>query len=66
MINPSTKPISNPTLTLLINNPSIKPSTIAKINDISPLLALGFLCVLINQFILTDQREEYRTRNKEY
>jgi len=50
MINPSTNPISKPTRTLLINNPSSKPSTIAKINDISPRLTLGFLCVFIIQF----------------
>ena len=47
MINPSTNPISKPTLTLFINKPNAKPSMIAKINETSPLLAFGFLGVLI-------------------
>ena len=47
MINPSTTPISNPTLTRFINKPNAKPSMIAKINETSPLLASGFLAVLI-------------------
>ena len=53
MINPSTNPMSKPTRTLFINNPSSKPSTIAKINETSPLLVLGFLCVLILKFQMT-------------
>ena len=45
--NPSPAPRSNPNLTLFINIPSNNPSTIAKINAISPLLASGFRCVLM-------------------
>jgi hypothetical protein len=48
MINPIPTPISKPTRTLLISRPSNKPSTIAKIKAISPLLMFGFLSVLIN------------------
>ena len=44
---PNPTPRINPNLTLLISNPSNNPSTIAKINAISPLLKLGFLSVFI-------------------
>jgi hypothetical protein len=43
MINPSPTPTINPIRTRLMNNPSNRPSTIAKIKATSPLLTLGFL-----------------------
>jgi hypothetical protein len=47
MTSPNPTPRSNPKRTLLMNSPNNKPSTIAKIKAISPLLKLGFLSVLI-------------------
>jgi hypothetical protein len=45
MIIPSTNPINRPIRMRLIKIPRINPSTMAKINAISPLLILGFFCI---------------------
>jgi len=47
MISPIPTPTSSPTRTRLISIPSNKPSTIANIKAISPLLIPGFLSVLM-------------------
>jgi hypothetical protein len=44
---PSTNPINIPILTLLINIPTTRPSTMANIKAISPRLILGFLSMFV-------------------
>ena len=56
MTSPNPTPRSNPNRTLLINRPNNKPSTIANIKAISPLLKFGFLSVLMSYFNLSESR----------
>lgn len=49
IVAPNTKPRTIPSLTFLIRIPTTRPSMIAKINAISPLLILGCFSLFINK-----------------